>query len=183
MTTREDYIRNRHLRLSTFEMIFHFSILLVPIIILFFIIHFWFSNTITSIPTFCFGLLIGISLLIGLFSLQKDRLKFKSIRIVSKGEKLKKVILNSLEKLEWKFENPCIDIYLVKVIGPLLEYVDVTVIIEDDNILINVKDNDSNITSFGKTKRTYNKFIETILREDKKLNSEQLIDEQRNAST
>jgi hypothetical protein len=165
ISQKEDLKQDNYLILPLFDKISHFSVFLIPCLIIVMAILLWNNKQIESQLTFILILLIGVFLFYPLFLLQRDKLTFKTIRLDLPHDQIENLVSKTLEDLKWQYYKPIEQVYLATTGNSFTILLKITIIIDNKTVFVNMLDDYGYITSFGKTTRFYKKFTEKILSE------------------
>lgn len=165
LNEKGDLIKDNHLNLPLKDKVNHYGILIIPLIIITVPIVLLFNKEIESTFTFIFVLLIGILLFYSFYSLQRDKLLFKIIKLELPDDQLKALILKTLTTLKWDFFQPNNGVFFAKSGNFFTIRITITIIYENSFLHINILDEWGYITTFGKTTRYYYKFRDQLFKE------------------
>ena len=157
--------KDNHLNLQLKEKVEHYMILIIPIMIIFVPFSWFFNKEKVSIIMLILILLLGILLLYSFYTLQREKLLFKLIKLEMPDNQLKLLIHNTLTSLKWDFYQPNDGVVFASTGNFFTLELKITIIYENSFLYINILDNWGYITTFGKTTRYYKKFRDQIFKE------------------
>jgi hypothetical protein len=157
--------RDNHLNLSFRDKVYHYGILIIPVMVISLPFVWWFNKKIESPITLILILLLGILLLYSFYTLQREKLLFKIIKLEMPDDQLKLLIHKTLTALKWDFNQPFNGTFFANSGNFFTLRLTITIIYENSYLYINILDDWGYITTFGKTTRYYKKFRDQIFKE------------------